>query len=152
MLEIPQSCSDVVMPPLCTYVQEYQPSVILETTRPGDKGQAPEEVRPEEVRHRCMNHYKFSALMSSWSRDIVQPNTLRTCSDSCISVGPPLTAELELLQWASHLSVLWFVVLIRPLSHSLHKYYVFVTSTCQSLEWNVCGSWILLFMYSLSKL
>ncbi len=26
---------------------------------------------PEEVRHWCTNHYKFSALMSSWSRDNV---------------------------------------------------------------------------------
>ncbi len=27
---------------------------------------------PEEVRHTCTNHYKFSALMSLWSRDNVQ--------------------------------------------------------------------------------
>ena len=46
--------------------------------------------KPEEVRHACTNHYKFSALMSLRSRDNVQAKCTRTCSDSCTHVGPPL--------------------------------------------------------------
>ena len=37
----------------------------------GDSG-----ATPEEVRHACTNHYKFSALWSLGSRDMSRPNAL----------------------------------------------------------------------------
>ncbi len=42
---------------------------------------------------------QVQCLMSSRSRDNVQPTTLRTCSDSCISVGPPLTIYRHTQYW-----------------------------------------------------
>ena len=48
---------------------------------------------PEEVRHACTNHYKFSALMSLRSCDNVQTKCTSTCSDLCTHAGPSLHAH-----------------------------------------------------------
>ncbi len=42
----------------------------------GGSGTTVHTITAEEVRHACMNHYKFSAVMSLRSRDNVQANAL----------------------------------------------------------------------------
>ena len=52
---------------------------------------------PEEVRHACTNHYKFSALISLRSRDNVQAK----CTELVVIRAPPLVYASDIRHQAS---------------------------------------------------